>query len=38
MELGVKNNKSQYVGALGYPVVRGFVRDARAREARLRRR
>jgi hypothetical protein len=27
---------SQYIGVLGYPVGRGIVRDARAREARLR--
>jgi hypothetical protein len=30
MGLCVKNNKSQYLGVLGYPVVRETVRDARA--------
>ena len=36
MRLGVKKNKSQYMGVLGYPVARGIVRDVRAGEAGLR--
>jgi hypothetical protein len=36
MGLCVNNNKSQYMGVLGYPVARGIVRDARAGEAGLR--
>jgi hypothetical protein len=36
MGLFFKKNKSHYMGVLGYPVARGIVRDARAREARLR--
>jgi len=34
--LCVKNNRSQYMGFLGYPVAREFVRDARTGEAGLR--
>jgi len=30
MGLYVKRNNSQYMGILGYPVVRGILRDARA--------
>jgi hypothetical protein len=32
----VKKNEPQSMGILGYPVARGIVRDARAKEAGLR--